>query len=143
MQVVLPSGTVANANATSNVDLYRALKGGANNFGVVTRVDMKTIPYHQISVNSPVQTIDHREAVFKAFANIADAPQYDIYASIVMGLLYNSTAKLWSLASTAAYTKAVLHPPVYKELMSIPNVSNKSILTNIGILSNETATPPL
>lgn len=43
-EVVLPSGEIVNANATSNSDLWRALKGGSNNFGVVTRIDLKTFP---------------------------------------------------------------------------------------------------
>ncbi|RYP93289.1 hypothetical protein DL770_000578 [Monosporascus sp. CRB-9-2] len=41
-QVVLASGEVARANAGENADLWRALKGGLNNFGVVTSFKMKT-----------------------------------------------------------------------------------------------------
>lgn len=41
-QVVLGSGEVVNANTSSHPDLYRALKGGGNNFGVVTRFDFRT-----------------------------------------------------------------------------------------------------
>ena len=41
-QVVLASGTIVDANAESNPDLWVALRGGANNFGVVTRFDMET-----------------------------------------------------------------------------------------------------
>jgi hypothetical protein len=33
---------VVQANARSNTDLFRALKGGSNNFGVVTRFDLST-----------------------------------------------------------------------------------------------------
>ncbi|KAI5837104.1 hypothetical protein DFP73DRAFT_532178 [Morchella snyderi] len=43
-EVVLASGAVVNANATSHPDLWWALKGGSNNFGLVTRIDMATIP---------------------------------------------------------------------------------------------------
>ncbi|KAH8144816.1 uncharacterized protein LAJ45_11153 [Morchella importuna] len=42
-QVVLASGEVVNANATSHSDLWWALKGGSNNFGLVTRIDLATI----------------------------------------------------------------------------------------------------
>lgn len=42
MQVVLANGTICNANANSHPDLWYALKGGSNNFGVVTRIDLKT-----------------------------------------------------------------------------------------------------
>lgn len=39
-EVVLASGDVVNANQTSNSDLYKALKGGSSNFGIVTLVDV-------------------------------------------------------------------------------------------------------
>ncbi|KAH7136045.1 hypothetical protein B0J11DRAFT_502841 [Dendryphion nanum] len=44
MQVVLSSGEIVNANPTSNPELFRALKGGQNNFGIVTRFDLRTFP---------------------------------------------------------------------------------------------------
>lgn len=43
-EVVLADSSIVNANATHNTDLYRALRGGGNNFGIVTRFDMKTSP---------------------------------------------------------------------------------------------------
>lgn len=46
-EVVLASGEIVNANATSNTDLFKALKGGNNNFGVVTRFDVNAIPHSQ------------------------------------------------------------------------------------------------
>ncbi|KAI8947754.1 hypothetical protein F4801DRAFT_592358 [Xylaria longipes] len=43
-EIVLASGEVANANADTNRDLWVALKGGANNFGIVTRFDLRAFP---------------------------------------------------------------------------------------------------
>src|SRR4051812_45781098 len=43
-QVVLANGDLVNANATSRPDLFAALKGGQNNFGIVTRFDLKAFP---------------------------------------------------------------------------------------------------
>lgn len=44
IQIVLANGHIVNANQESNADLYKALKGGSNNFGVVTRLDLRAIP---------------------------------------------------------------------------------------------------
>jgi FAD/FMN-containing dehydrogenase len=41
-QVVLASGQVVDTNEKENADLFKALRGGGNNFGVVTRFDMRT-----------------------------------------------------------------------------------------------------
>lgn len=43
-ELVLASGETVNANASENADLWRALRGGGNNFGVVTRYDLRTFP---------------------------------------------------------------------------------------------------
>ena len=43
-EVVLANGTLVNANKNSNPDLFWALKGGSNNFGVVSRYDLMTYP---------------------------------------------------------------------------------------------------
>jgi hypothetical protein len=40
--VVLSNGDIVQANPKTNTDLYFALKGGNNNFGVVTRFDLPT-----------------------------------------------------------------------------------------------------
>ncbi|KDB26129.1 hypothetical protein H109_02068 [Trichophyton interdigitale MR816] len=42
-EVVIASGEVINANATSNPDQFWVLKGGNNNFGVVTQYSLATI----------------------------------------------------------------------------------------------------
>jgi hypothetical protein len=44
MEVVLASGKIVNANATSHPELFSTLKGGQNNFGVVTRFDIIAFP---------------------------------------------------------------------------------------------------
>ncbi|KAI0870811.1 hypothetical protein GGS24DRAFT_492742 [Hypoxylon argillaceum] len=43
-EVVLADAIVVNANATNHPDLFRALKGGNNNFGVVTAFTFRTEP---------------------------------------------------------------------------------------------------
>ncbi|KAF5025655.1 hypothetical protein F66182_2261 [Fusarium sp. NRRL 66182] len=41
-EVVLADGSVVNANVWTNRDLFKALKGGGSNLGIVTRFDMRT-----------------------------------------------------------------------------------------------------
>ncbi|KAJ5496919.1 FAD-binding type 2 [Penicillium fimorum] len=42
-EVVLADGTIIEANRDSHADLFKALKGGSGNFGIVTKYDMKVI----------------------------------------------------------------------------------------------------
>lgn len=43
-EVVLADGSIVEASAGENTDLWMALKGGGSNFGVVTRVDVEVFP---------------------------------------------------------------------------------------------------
>lgn len=41
-EVVLGDGSIVTASSTENADLFKALKGGGNNLGIITRFDMRT-----------------------------------------------------------------------------------------------------
>lgn len=41
-EIVLASGEIVNTNKNENTDLLIALRGGGNNFGIVTRYDLRT-----------------------------------------------------------------------------------------------------
>ncbi|KAJ6446253.1 FAD-binding protein [Purpureocillium lavendulum] len=142
-EIALANGKLVNANRTSHPDLFRALKGGASNFGVVTRFDLATFPQGNISSTSLVHEISQREAVLTAFADIAGSNAFDPKASLVMGLLFNSTSRSWIMSTAAVYTEPVLHPSIYANLSSIPSVSNKSVITSLATLADEAAMPPL
>ncbi|MCJ1353897.1 MAG: hypothetical protein MMC33_003884 [Icmadophila ericetorum] len=47
-ELVLASGSIATASASTNPDLWRALKGGSNNFGIVTRFKARSFPSSKI-----------------------------------------------------------------------------------------------
>ncbi|ESK87593.1 hypothetical protein Moror_1951 [Moniliophthora roreri MCA 2997] len=51
-EVALPTGEVVAATNTSNEDLFFGLKGGGNNFGIVTRIDYTAIPQPAVWVSS-------------------------------------------------------------------------------------------
>ncbi len=142
-QIVLATGELINANSTSSSDLFRALKGGANNFGVVTCIDFAPFSQGQILDGNLVQDISERDAVFEAFTNIAGANHYDVYASIVTSIVFNATSKQWVTSSAAIYTEATMNPPVFEEIRSIPSITNTWKLTNLSTLAAERAIPQL
>lgn len=109
----------------------------------MTRLDLVAFPQGQILGGNLVHSISNREAVFKAFSDIAGAPAYDPYASLVTGLVFNATSKAWIESTTAIYTKPILNPPVYEEFLAIPKIANTLKLTNLSILAAEAPTPKL
>lgn len=110
---------------------------------MVTRYDLATFPQGNISVTNTINEITEREAIFNAFTKIADASDFDVYSALVVALFYNSSDSQWLFNNAAVYTKPVLHPPVYDELVSIPSVSVTSKITTLPIYSNSTQFPQL
>lgn len=140
---MLASGRIINANATSNADLWRALKGGGNNFGVVTRVDMNTFTQGDLFGGFLDLRIESKTKVLEDFAALASDPNYDIYTSIVAGFTYISALNVWSIGLIPTYTKPVPSPPVYDSFRSIvPQGTSTLRITNMTSLANE-ENPPL
>lgn len=100
-EIVLADGSIRNANAAENSDLFWALKGGGPNFGVVTRYDLNTIPvtrlWCQLNIYSPSQAL----AVLDAYTDWQINGASDLKStiglsigldSISVGLLYSEPA---------------------------------------------------
>jgi FAD/FMN-containing dehydrogenase len=49
-EVVLANGTIVIASNTTNVDLFNVLRGGGNNFGIVTTYTLQTYPMGEVSL---------------------------------------------------------------------------------------------
>lgn len=84
-QLVTADSQIINANASSNRELFWALKGGSNNFGIVTRFDLKTHPAPQVYVGivqynkSYIQEVAHALEDWVTPGGGVD----DIYAAIL------------------------------------------------------------
>ncbi|RYP48693.1 hypothetical protein DL768_005473 [Monosporascus sp. mg162] len=87
-EIVLSDGSIKNANAQENEDLFWALKGGGPNFGIVTRYDLKTIPvgaiWCQLNIYAPGQALE----VLDAFTEWQTNGASDLKSTIglIMGL---------------------------------------------------------
>ncbi|CBF84557.1 hypothetical protein AN8964.2 [Aspergillus nidulans FGSC A4] len=83
-ELVLADGSISNANSTTNPDLFRALKGGGNNFGVVTRFDMTTfsaVDVWDCTITYPKKaTLQLSEAIVDLTKNLAAYPDDHILA---------------------------------------------------------------
>ncbi|KAI3329235.1 FAD-binding domain-containing protein [Xylariaceae sp. AK1471] len=87
-EVVLGNGSVVNVSIDNDhADLYKALRGGGSNFGIVTRYELYTYPIGNILIDArayaPNQTIDF----FNAFAEYQRQGQLDPKTSISVQIL--------------------------------------------------------
>jgi FAD/FMN-containing dehydrogenase len=74
-EVVLASGTVISANASVHSHLWRALKGGSSNFGIVTRFDIEAFPANNLTLERRTIGEEHTDEYIDAIVNFADLDQ--------------------------------------------------------------------
>ncbi|KAL9636811.1 MAG: hypothetical protein Q9204_002111 [Flavoplaca sp. TL-2023a] len=100
-RVVLSDGTVTDANADRNADLFWALKGGGANFGIVTRFDLYTIPVRNIWFQVAIYTPDQVPTILDAFAEWQNEGASDVKSTVALiiapeattvGLIYSAPA---------------------------------------------------
>ena len=137
-QVVLGNGSIIDVNNKSNSDLFQALKGGSNNFGVVTRFDFYAFKQDKLwggVVVYPNTTTAQQIPAFVNFNNhIADDP----YGSVITFWEYSSFVGANVVVNAYEYTKPVVNAPPFQEYLSIPgNISSDMRLTNLSDLTAE------
>ncbi|KAL8894719.1 MAG: hypothetical protein Q9192_004101 [Flavoplaca navasiana] len=142
-ELVLPYGKVVNVNS-STPDLFKALKGGSNNFGVVTRFDMKSFDSGKFwggFVIYPLKTMPQHVAAFLGLDTFKSAAQpYDPFAALIHS--YGYTAGSWSIANNYEYTKvpAQPYPPAFKPFTDIqPQLLNTMRVSNLTDFTVEIA----
>lgn len=132
-EVVLGTGEVVYASADSHRDLWLALKGGSNNFGIVTRFDLATYPQGPmlggfIGFNVTQAVLDDHAKAFSSFMN----PQnFDPLAVIEIDFVW--AQGVWSLADAIYYLAPNQTPSVYEDFLSIPGqIENNLALDNVS-----------
>ena len=116
-EVVLGDGSIVTANRTTHPDLWLALKGGSNNFGIVTRFDIRTFPQSRFWGGLTVCPGSTADEHFRAYADCLH--DFDPYVAILMSISWNQSADAVTMVASVHYTKEVQDPPVLRALTSI------------------------
>ncbi|KAK5626031.1 hypothetical protein RRF57_001747 [Xylaria bambusicola] len=74
-EVVLANGTIINANEVENADLWQALKGGGNNFGIVTQFDMEAVQAPPLFSDTRFLSQNYSYAMIDAAVGFADSDE--------------------------------------------------------------------
>ncbi|KAK7999602.1 hypothetical protein PG990_012202 [Apiospora arundinis] len=94
--VVTASGIMVRASVHEYPDLYWALRGGGNNFGLVVNFNLKTIPLPQGQIWGGRKTYMESEfrGLDEAFAYVATNAAQDVDAGLYVVYVYTSGRKL-------------------------------------------------
>jgi len=86
-EVALPTGKVVTATNTSNADLFFGLKGGGNNFGIVTAITYKVI--EQPAVWGGLVIITGDANITSITQEISDFQDTNVDPKAVIGVTYS------------------------------------------------------
>lgn len=137
-QVVLANGTTIEATASSHPDLWLALKGGSNNFGIVTRIDVPTWPLDVMWGGQVVfeYVPDVLAGQARAFSTFMAEGSFDEAAHMGMTLVFDQG--VYVVANALYYIDPVEDPAVYDGFRAIePKVMESLRLQKPSDLVND------
>ncbi|KAF3909372.1 hypothetical protein AA313_de0200759 [Arthrobotrys entomopaga] len=137
-EVVFADGTINSVTPSSYPDLYWALRGGGNNFGIVTRFDLATYPQGDLWAGSQTFLYNNETAlqINNAFYHLGINAPSDPYAQVILAYAYAQAEGVYVIASDLQYGKPEPYPPILKNFTSVPGAVADTL--RIATLTNLT-----
>jgi hypothetical protein len=131
-KVVTATGSILDVNANSNADLFRALKGGSSNFGIVTAFTLRTFKLGGIwggnMIYSAASTADQQLQAFYDF--LAD-PRYDVNAAVQMSISFAPSVGV-IFVNQPFYALPIAYPPALQRFTKIqPVLADQTSLSTL------------
>ncbi|KAI0409145.1 FAD-binding domain-containing protein [Xylaria palmicola] len=127
-EVVLASGRVVIASPSQNADLYKALRGGATNFGIVTTYEIQVYPQGPMSFEARAYGHNQTAEVLTALAEFNNVGMKDPLSSF--GLQIQETGPVVLLQ----YSKPAYKPACFKPFYDITSFQQYFPATNGSFL---------
>ncbi|KAJ6532994.1 hypothetical protein B0H19DRAFT_1187224 [Mycena capillaripes] len=124
LDVVLPNGTFVQVAEASQPDLFFAMKGGLNNFGVVTKFTLRAHPQPSIWGGVVTYGADQNAAVIQALADFS-LNNTDPKAQLAAAQVVTGPAPGWEIIFF--YGEGTQAPEVYQPFFDIPAVSTSLV----------------
>ncbi|KAK7986876.1 hypothetical protein PG988_001864 [Apiospora saccharicola] len=131
-QVVLANGTIVDANASENNDLWQALKGGSGNFGLVTRFDMYVIEFPNpqkpnIWGGIAQYELSVAEELTDAYVDFVENNHLDKNSSTMMYWVYTHSTRSLVVQVSMDNTLDIAYPPAYDRYLNTSGLISTSL----------------
>ncbi|KAI1458183.1 hypothetical protein F4805DRAFT_150434 [Annulohypoxylon moriforme] len=124
IEIVLSDFRVVTASLTEHSDLFRALKGGGNNFGIVTKFELYTSMPREIWYRNTVYNASNPRAILNALVEVQRNMEEDPYAGIQM------TCSSAGFTVAFVYGKPTSNPAVFAPFNQFIPASERTPPTN-------------
>ena len=140
--MVLASGEIVNANTETNSDLWKALKGGSNNFGIVTQFTLRSFPQQNYFSGLLISTDAYLSQQFQALVDFNGQPNFDVNAAMILNVIWEVASDSYLVMANPSYTQPIMDPPVLSNFTSVPALVNTLRIGNSSSFAAELATSP-
>ncbi|TGO18194.1 hypothetical protein BPAE_0391g00060 [Botrytis paeoniae] len=137
-QVVLANGSICDVNQTSYPGLYWALRGGGNNFGIVTRFDLASFEQGDMWGGTTTSNATELPNAIEALVNLNTNHASDTFAAVFLVYVYVPSIESPLVSFTLDYGKPVINPPIFENFTEIPAISADLRIASLTSLINGT-----
>lgn len=137
-EVVLADGSIVEADEKENADLWWGLRGGSNNFGIVTRIDFRTFEQGSLWYSMHINLLTEVDKLIKIYGDIMAPQNYDPNASYLAGWAYNARMGVSVALNELVYTQpnGDVTPEYFKPIIELPSIPTPISGTVVGKMSD-------
>lgn len=132
-EIVLGNGNVVTASPDSEPSLFRALRGGGSNFGIITAFELETYPYSGMWGGRTLVESMHARQAISAYATFVQNLETDPNGHTIIIFTYDEGPL--QLLQYMVYTEPVEDLPAFDDLRKVPTVQSSLGLTDYSTLA--------
>lgn len=107
------------------------MRGGGNNFGIVTRFDVVTFPQGNILGGGLTFRLDSSSTLVDALVDFTTNAPKDPYAAVLMAYYYSESYDAFMISLGVAYGKPEINPPILQNFTTLPSIGSSFQITNM------------
>lgn len=135
------NGSINNVNYRTHPDLFFALRGGGNNFGIVTRFDMAAFPQGDLWAGQRLYTLNPtvEKSLNDAFYWLTINGPSDLSAAAILAYVYVPYFPgSFYVASDLEYSQPIVEPLVFKNFSDIAKANQQVLVSDSMRITNVT-----
>ncbi|KAF3013036.1 hypothetical protein E8E14_009484 [Neopestalotiopsis sp. 37M] len=141
-EVVLANGDIVYADKDHHSDLFRALKGGSSNFGIVTRFDLETFPATPIWGGAVMYPTVVEPQMIDLMSSFTSGIDDDPASSSILIWYYLPDFKDTFLVAAYENNEGVAEAPTFKDYLAVqPQITSTTRITNWTSITEELVDP--
>lgn len=122
-EVVLANGTIIQANTSLNADLFKALKGGGSNFGIVTRFDVEAMPAVNLAYGQRIVSSSYSDAIIDNIIDFTKKAASIPHDHLITLYIHQPGSNDTSILNIRANTQGNLNSTAFDGLQAIPAIT--------------------